>query len=124
MRMPFIEFIVSGDIKFTITLLFLTAIAAYHFFKKMQARNITYNVELMSYHNSRIKSAAFWIITFSGLALLLGLLHSFYFIGKAGGVAPSIVFQGLSYVLITPTLGVSLFIICRFLVAIFNIKAK
>jgi biopolymer transport protein ExbB/TolQ len=56
----------------------------------------------------------------SVLSLLLGLMHSFYFIGKAGGVAPNLIFQGVANALITPVLGLCLFMICKIFSSLFN----
>jgi hypothetical protein len=122
MRMPFTEFITNGDLKFIIVFIVFGAVAIYNFIKKIQARNKTENQSLIKYYNSKINSAAFWILISSLLSLLLGLIHSFYFIGRAGGIAPNLIFQGVSYVLITPVLGVCLFIICKIFKGIMNLK--
>lgn len=119
MRMPFLEFITSGDLKFIIVFIIFSSIAMYHFFKKLQIKD---NPTLTKHHNSKINSAAFWILILSVLSLLLGLMHSFYFIGKTGGIAPNLIFQGISNALITPVLGICLFIICKILYGIFNSK--
>jgi len=119
MRMPFLEFITSGDLKFIVVFIIFISIAFYHFFKKLQAKE---SIELNKHHNSKISIAAFWILILSSLSLLLGLMHSFYFIGKTGGIAPSLIFQGVSYALITPVLGVCLFIVSKFLQGTFNPK--
>lgn len=124
MRMPFIEFISNGDLKFLIVFIIFSGIAIFHFIKKIRAKNIATHEELIRYHNSKIDVAAFWILISSILSLLLGFLHSFYFIGKAGGVAPSLIFQGVSYALITPVLGVCLFIIIKILKGMFNLKTS
>ena len=120
--MPFTEFITNGDLKFIVVFAIFSAVSICHFFKKLKARKSENSLELVSYHNSKIDVAAFWILISSVLSLLLGLLHSFYFIGKAGGIAPHLIYQGISYTLITPVLGVSLFIICKILKGIFNPK--
>lgn len=122
MRMPFTEFITNGDLKFIIVFIVFSAVAIYNFIKKIQARNKTENQSLIKYYNSKINSAAFWILISSLLSLLLGLIHSFYFIGRAGGIAPNLIFQGVSYVLITPVLGVCLFMICKIFKGIMNLK--
>ena len=119
MRMPFIEFITSGDLKFILVFLVFFAIASFHFIKKFQANS---DPLLIAYHNSKINSAAFWILISGVLSLLLGLMHSFYFIGKAGGIAPNLIFQGVSTALITPVLGISLFILCKIFSGLFNLK--
>jgi hypothetical protein len=123
MRMPFLEFIVSGDVKFIVVFIIFTSISIYHFFKKLKVdKDIDKREEIVYHFNSRINSAAFWILISSTLSLLLGLMHSFYFIGKAGGIAPNLIFQGISYALITPVLGISLYIICKILSGTFNTK--
>ena len=122
MRMPFTEFITNGDLKFIIVFIIFSTVSLYHSLKKLNAIKSENRQELASYHNSKIDIAAFWILISGVLSLLLGLLHSFYFIGKAGGIAPHLIYQGISYTLITPVLGVSLFIICKTLKGIFNPK--
>ena len=114
MRMPFSEFITSGDLKFIIVFSIFLSVAIFNFIKKLKARK-NQNVPLVDYYNLKIKTAGFWIIIASIFSLLLGFMHSFYFIGKAGGMAPNLIFQGVSYALITPTLGVCLFIIVNIL---------
>lgn len=120
MRMPFSEFILSGDLKFIIVFIVFSVIAVYHFIKKLQARNTEGNQESIKLFNEKINNSASWILILSALSLLLGLMHSFYFIGKAGGIAPGLIFQGVSYALITPVFGVGLYIICKILIGIFN----
>jgi len=120
MRMPLSEFIISGDLKFIIVFVVFTSITIYHFIKKLQAKKRDESQELTIYHNAKINSATAWILISSILSLLLGLMHSFYFIGKAGGIAPNLIFQGVSYTLITPVLGICLYIVCKILGEIFN----
>lgn len=113
--MPFLDFITRGDLKFIIVFILFSALALFHFFKKIQSKKTpNYNHEA-TLRNTKIKNAAFWILSASILSLLLGLMHSFYFIGQAGGIAPALVFQGVSIALITPTLGICLYIICHIL---------
>ena len=114
MRMPFSEFMSSGDLKFIIVFSIFLSLAIFNFIKKLKARK-NQNTPLVNYYNLKIKTAGFWIIISSVLSLLLGLMHSFYSIGKAGGMAPNLIFQGVSYALITPVLGVCLFIIVNIL---------
>jgi len=121
--MPFLEFITSGDIKFILVFIIFISISLFHFFKKLKVeKDIENREEIVNLFNSKINSAAFWILISSVLSLLLGLMHSFYFIGKAGGIAPNLIFQGVSYALITPVLGISLYIICKILSGTFNTK--
>lgn len=122
MRMPLSEFMTSGDLKFIIVFIIFSAIAIFHFIKKTQIRKQEHATELLEYHNAKIQNAAFWILLMSPLSLLLGLMHSFYFIGKAGGIAPNLLFQGVSYALITPVLGLFLFVFCKLLKGILNSK--
>ncbi len=122
MRMPFVEFISNGDLKFIIVFIIFSAVALFHFIKKLQIKNRRENQSLIKYHNSKIDISAFWILISSMLSLLLGLMHSFYFIGKAGGIAPNLIFQGVSFALITPVLGVCLFMVSKILKGIFNLK--
>ncbi len=118
--MPFTEFITNGDLKFIIVFVIFSAKAVCHFVKKIKSKNSSEYQELVKYHNSKIDIAAFWILISGILSLLLGLMHSFYFIGKAGGIAPNLIFQGISTALITPVLGVALFMICKILKGTFN----
>ncbi|GGG32482.1 hypothetical protein GCM10011344_36780 [Dokdonia pacifica] len=120
MRMPFSEFVTSGDLKFIIVFIIFSGWAIVHFFKKLSLRKQEVTIDLLQYHNTKINNAAFWILILSILSLLLGLMHSFYFIGKTGGIAPNLIFQGVSYALITPVLGLCLFICCKTLKGIFN----
>ena len=120
MRMPLAEFILSGDLKFIVAFIIFSAIAIFHFIKKVQAKKSEENQALAIYRNTKINSAAFWILILSALSLLLGLMHSFYFIGKAGGIAPGLIFMGVSYALITPVLGLGFYIICKILFGTFN----
>ncbi|WP_166963779.1 MotA/TolQ/ExbB proton channel family protein [Yeosuana marina] len=120
MRMPFTEFITNGDVKFIIVFVIFSATAIVHFVKKLKSKNSPEYQKLVKYHNSKIDIAAFWILISGILSLLLGLMHSFYFIGKAGGIAPNLIFQGISTALITPVLGVALFMICKILKGTFN----
>jgi biopolymer transport protein ExbB/TolQ len=122
MRMPLSEFITSGDLKFIIVFIIFTSIAVYRFIKKLQAKNKAESQELTIYYNAKINSAATWILIASVLSLFLGLLHSFYFIGKAGGIAPNLIFQGASYALITPVFGICLYIVCKIFSETFNSK--
>ena len=120
MRMPLSEFIISGDLKFIVVFIIFGFIATYHFIKKMQAKKSSADQELTGYHNAKINHAASWILILSALSLLLGLMHSFYFIGKAGGIAPGLIFQGVSYALITPVLGIGFYIISKIFSGTFN----
>jgi len=122
MRMPLSEFILSGDLKFIVAFIIFSSIAIYHFTKKLKAKKSEENQTLTRHHNAKINNAASWILILSALSLLLGLMHSFYFIGKAGGIAPNLIFQGISYTLITPVLGVCLFIILNIFGQTFNPK--
>ena len=121
MRMPLVEFLISGDPKFIVVFIIFIAIAIFHFIKKLKNKP---DVALVGYHNAKIDNASFWILISSVLSLLLGFMHSFYFIGKAGGIAPHLIFNGVSYALITPVLGIIVFIISKILRGIYNTTTK
>jgi phosphoglycerol transferase MdoB-like AlkP superfamily enzyme len=117
MRMPFTEFLSNGDLKFVIVFIVFLSIAVFHFIKKLRNQSTP---ALSAQHNLKINRSAFWILILSVLSLLLGLMHSFYFIGKAGGVAPNLIFQGVANALITPVLGLCLFMICKIFSGLYN----
>ncbi len=120
MRMPFSEFISSGDLKFLIVFAIFTVLAFIQFIKKIQSTKREPDAAQINKFNKKINNAAFWVLISSVLSLLLGFMHSFYFIGKAGGMAPGLIFQGVSYALITPVLGISLYMICKIFSSLFN----
>ena len=120
MRMPFSEFITNGDLKFIIVFILFTGVAFYHFIKKLQSKKNENRLALIQLHNTKINHASFWILISSVFSLLLGFLHSFYFIGKAGGMAPNLIFQGVSYALISPVLGICLYMVCKVLSGVIN----
>ena len=122
MRMPFTEFIVSGDPKFVITFALFTGVAIYHFIQQLKIRKLPEYESQFNFNKNRMNTAAFWILILSVFSLLLGLMHSFYFIGKAGGIAPALIFQGISNALATPVLGIVLYGIVKLLAGILNPK--
>lgn len=109
MRMPLSDFLTNGDLKFIIILYIFLFISIYNFFKKIKSR------KLQDVHNLKIKKLANWSLLLSVFSLLLGLLHSFYFISKTNGIANNMLFSGLSNMLITPTLGIVITIIIKLL---------
>ena len=62
-------------------------------------------------YNIKIKNLVNWSLIISSFSLLLGLLHSFYFMSKVNEVAPNLFYGGLANVLVTPTLGVAISVI-------------
>lgn len=100
MRMPLIDFLTNGDLKFVITLVTFFGISVYYFFQKIK------NKENQNLYNQKINKLVTWSLMISVFSLLLGLLHSFYFISKANGIGNHLLFAGLANVIITPTLGV------------------
>ncbi len=122
MRMPFFEFLTSGDLKFIIVFIIFSLIAIYYFIKKLQDQKSESQLLLIDQHNTKITNAANWILISSVLSLLLGLMHSFYFMGKAEGIATKLIYSGVSYALITPVLGVCLSMGCKILSGVFNPK--
>lgn len=115
--MPFSEFISSGDLKFIILFILLSGVSIFHFIKKLKSSK---SPEELALRNSRINLSALAILLFSGLSLLLGLLHGFYMMGEVGGISQSMMFKGLSYTLITPVLGLVFYMGCKLLQAISN----
>lgn len=120
--MPFLEFITSGDLKFVLVFIVFLGVAIFHFIKKSQASKNADSIDQIKLHNGKINKAASWVLILSVLSLLLGLMHSLYFIAKAGGVAPQLIFQGLANTLITPVLGIFFFIVCKILASNFGPK--
>jgi len=114
MRMPFIEFITSGDLKFMLTILILLVIAVIQFFKKIKDKEnqLKFNTKLIKLSN--------WSFILAIFTLFLGLMHSLYFISKAGGIAPNLLFHGLANTLIAPVFGIAVCLIIRILAISFK----
>ncbi len=102
MRMPFYEFITNGDLKFVIVLIAFL-IAAFVFFYQQFTQKISIEI-----FQKKLKNLVKWSLLISVFSLFLGLLHSFYFVSKANGIATPLLFSGLANMLITPTLGVAI----------------
>ena len=117
MRMPLSEFLTQGDLKFLIAFFGLMALAIFHFTQKFIRSNQENQIEK---YNQYIHSAGIWALVLGVFSLLLGLLHSCYFMGQATAVSPQLLFQGFSYTLITPILGLIIYMICRILKGIGN----
>ncbi|MFK8058946.1 MAG: hypothetical protein AB8B78_02540 [Polaribacter sp.] len=109
MRMPLLDFLANGDLKFVIILYAFLITALVYFFKKLKQK------EHQEIHNLKIKKLINWTLSLSLFSLFLGLLHSFYFISKANGIANNLLFGGLANMLITPTLGIAISIIIKLL---------
>lgn len=109
MRMPLSDFLTNGDLKFVIILFALLITALIYFLKKLKEK------EKQEAYNLKIKKLVSWSLLLGSFSLLLGLLHSFYFLSKANGVANNLLFGGLSNMLITPTLAVIIAIIIKLL---------
>lgn len=107
--MPFTEFLTNGDLKFVVILHTFLIAAIIYFIKKINNRND------QEKHNLKINKLVNWSLFIAVFSLLLGLLHSFYFISKAKGIANHLLFGGLSNVLITPVLGVVIAMIIKLL---------
>lgn len=122
MRMPITEFITHADLKFVIVYVLFSASAVCHAVKKYKTKNKSEGHTLTTHYNAKIDQAAFWILICSILSLLLGLMHSFYFVGHTGGIAPPLMFQGIAYTLITPVMGVGFFMVSKLLRGLFNPK--
>lgn len=109
MRMPLLDFLANGDLKFVVILYAFLIISIVYFIKKFKQKE--HQEEL----NLKIKRLVNWSLFISAFSLLLGLLHSFYFISKSGGIANNLLFGGLANMLITPTLGVAIAMIIKLL---------
>ncbi|PQB09015.1 hypothetical protein BST83_01310 [Polaribacter filamentus] len=109
MRMPLSDFLANGDLKFVIILFLFLSIAIYYFVKKI------INKEQQERLNLKMNKLVTWSIFMSAFSLMLGLLHSFYFISKVNGIANNLLFGGLANVIITPTLGIIIAMIIKLL---------
>lgn len=107
--MPFTEFLTNGDLKFVIILYAFLIASIILFIKKKREPKLEVK------YNNILKGLVNWSLLISLFSLLLGLLHSFYFISKAKGVASHLLFGGLANTLITPVLGVAIAIIINVL---------
>ncbi|GAB5526661.1 MAG: hypothetical protein Roseis2KO_45330 [Roseivirga sp.] len=107
------DFLMGGDPKFMIanTLLFIMVIVL------VVKRRGAGESSVIDKLNKQLSHLSFTIIMLSVLSLLLGLLHSFYFIGAATGIAHELLFNGLSRTLISPTYGLILFTVSKLLMA-------
>ncbi len=108
----------GGDPKFMIANTFLFIIVIVQVVKRRGAGENAVIDKL----NKQLSHLSFTIMMLSLLSLLLGLLHSFYFIGEATGIAHDLLFKGLSRTLISPTYGLILFTVSRLLMAFFTPK--
>lgn len=109
MRMPLSEFLANGDLKFVIVLCIFLSISIYYFIKKITKKDQQVHL------NSKMNKLVTWSLFIGILSLMLGLLHSFYFISKVNGIANNLLFGGLANVIITPTLGVVIAMIIKLL---------
>ncbi len=116
MRMPFTEFLTNGDLKFVIILYAFLIASIILFIKKKQQPKLEVR------NNNILKSLVNWSLLISLFTLLLGLMHSFYFISKTKGIANHLLFGGLANTLITPVLGVAIAIIIKLLSKTCKIK--
>ena len=120
MRMPFLEFLMGGDPKFMIVLVAILVTSTIHFTKKLMRKKEGNETTISLERNAKLNKLVFWSLLVSVFSLLLGFMHSFYFIGKAGGIAPHLMYQGVSRALITPVFGVSVAIITKIFTHIAN----
>lgn len=123
MRVPFIEFIGGGDPKFMIALTAILVLTIVQFFKKLKAaKGDSIELKVIQAINQRMNNLANWLLVLSVFSLLLGFMHSFYTVAKAGGIATPILFQGLVHVLITPVYGIAVYSIAKLLAQFGNPK--
>lgn len=116
--MPLMDFLTGGDPKFMICNTILFIIVIVQIIKRRRAED-SFVIDRL---NKQLGHLSFTIIMLSMLSLLLGLLHSFYFIGAANGIASGLLFSGISQTLISPTYGLILFTISKLLMAFFTPK--
>lgn len=116
MRMPLNEFLTSGDLKFIIVLAIFLGLSIYYFFKKIGDK------QNETSYNKKINKIAVWSLLVSLFSLMLGLLHSFYFISKTNGIASNLLFAGLANVLVTPILGLVTAMVIKVLSTPFKLK--
>ena len=107
--MPIMEFFANGDLKFMLTILILLVLAIIQFIKKIK------NKENQSQVNTKLIKLSNWPLILAVFAIFLGLMHSLYFISKAGGIAPNLLFQGLANSLIAPVFGIAVGIVIKLL---------
>ena len=122
MRMPLIEFLLGGDPKFMIVLFALLIGSIIQFVKKMKTKNVDNGEAKAQTLNTQLNKLANWSLIVGVFSLLLGFMHSFYFIGKVGGIAPNLLFQGIASALITPVFGIAVAIITKLFTHIGNPK--
>jgi len=109
MRMPFMEFITSGDLKFMLIIIALLITSIIQFIKKVKDKKNQLKI------NEKLIKLSNWSFILAIFTLFLGLMHSLYFISKAGGIAPNLLFQGLANTLIAPVFGIAICIFIRLL---------
>lgn len=117
MRMPLSEFLTNGDLKFVIILYSFLIVGVFYLIKKYTQK------EKEEIYTTKLKNLVTWSLLVSVFSLLVGLLHSCYFISKTQGIASSLLFGGLVQALITPTLGVVIAMILKLFITPFNIKS-
>jgi hypothetical protein len=123
MRMPFLEFITGGDLKFMILLTVLLLSSILQLSKKItESKKTDKDISLINLVNANLNKHTTWVGVLSLFSLMLGLMHSFYFIGKVGGAAPGLIFQGLSHTLVTPVFGLAIYMLIKVMQTIFNDK--
>lgn len=116
MRMPFMEFIGGGDPKFMIALTLLFAVVVVQIIRKRKLKSESAEIASIQKIDRQVGHLTFAMIMLSVVSLLLGFLHSFYFMGEVTSIAPKLMFNGVSRALISPTYGVILYTISRLLV--------
>lgn len=109
MRMPLSEFLSSGDPKFVIVLVVFLITGIIFFAKKRTHK------EVQDAYNIKLNKLVSWSLMVSCFSLLVGLLHSFYFIAQSKGIAAPLLFGGLANVLVTPILGIVIAMVIKLL---------
>jgi hypothetical protein len=101
-------FAVNGDLKFILLFLLLFGLSIYRSvrqYRSVETSKTPYFTQSFGLDH--------WLLVSSILSLLLGFMHSFYFISQAGGISPQIIYQGVSNALITPVFGLGLLLLAK-----------
>lgn len=124
MRMPLMQFMGGGDPKFmiAITLLFIALLV--QLIRKRKLKHVDTELQAVAKIDRQMANLSFTILMLSAVSLLLGFLHSFYFIGQQEGINPKLLYSGVSRTLISPTYGLIIFTISKWLIALSGDKLR
>jgi hypothetical protein len=115
--MPLMEFIGGGDPKFMISITVLFIALLVQLVRRRQPKSGEGDIASLHKLDRQLGNLSFAILMLSALSLLLGFLHSFYFMGQVESVNPRLLYAGVSRTLITPVYGLILFTAGKLLIA-------